>query len=114
MSMTNIPEDRHHPRKQVATQIKLGNLRRTYRPFGRLSTYWLKNFAEPTPFSWFLERHKQRSNLAPYFACFLTFYYFGTLLQYYHYRRNVIEDKWVQEYGQDVPHWRKNAFAHWV
>lgn len=38
---------------------------------------------------------------------FFVFNFIGTLGHYYNYKRNVVEDKWVKEYGQDVPHFRK-------
>ena len=62
----------------------------------------------------FLNRHSQRSHVAPYFFTFLAFFYLGSLGNYYNYKRNVVEDKWVADYGQDVPHYRKFKLASWV
>ena len=33
--------------------------------------------------------------------------YLGSILYYVNYKINVVEPKWVEDYGQDVPHFRK-------
>lgn len=45
-----------------------------------------------------------------FFVC----YYLGSLGHYYNYKRNVVEDKWVEDYGQDVPHFRKFKYISWL
>ncbi len=61
-----------------------------------------------------MRRHCQRTNSAKYMATFLVFYYLGTLGHYCNYKRNAVEDKWVEEYGQDVPHFRKFWLTSYV
>mmetsp|Transcript_8066 Transcript_8066/g.9268 ORF Transcript_8066/g.9268 Transcript_8066/m.9268 type:complete len:135 (+) Transcript_8066:57-461(+) len=111
---SNTPEDRYHPRKQTPINTKYANTMRDKKLLGRVSNYFDSRIWRQTPLNSFIERHQQRRNLAPYMASFLFFYYLGTLGHYYCFRRYVIEDKWVEEYGQDVPHWRKYAPFHWM
>lgn len=114
MSLINRPEDRYHARKQEPNVDKLSRRHKVQRPSGRAILYMVNRVFERSPFQMFLLRHRQRVNLATYTLTFLGCYYIGTLAHYASFRRYVIEDKWVEEYGQDVPHWRKFAFFHWV
>ena len=45
---------------------------------------------------------------------FLGFFYMGSLGFYFNYKINVVEDRWVEEYGQDVPHFKKLWLASFV
>ena len=37
--------------------------------------------------------------------------YVGSILYYVNYKISVVEPKWVEDYGQDVPHFRKLAWV---
>lgn len=41
-------------------------------------------------------------------------FYLGSLGHYWNYKRNVVEDKWVENYGKDVPHFRKFQFFSYI
>jgi len=114
MSQMNSPEDRHHPRKQKARVNKLHDTFIDKRIMRRIHNYFLHKVLVESPFNSFLRRHSQRTNYTPYFATFILFYYLGSLGHYYNYKRNVVEDRWVEEYGQDVPHFRKFKFSSWI
>ena len=47
---------------------------------------------------------------------FLTLFsvYLGTIGHYVNYKINVVEDKWVETYGKDVPFYRKMKLASFV
>ena len=80
----------------------------------RITNFIKDKIMAQTPLEHFLERHSQRNNFSPYIFSFFVCYYLGSLLHYYNYKRNVVEDKWVESYGQDVPHMRKFWYARFV
>ena len=114
MGYTNPPEDRYHGRKQTVTKHEIYRTLRSQAVGKRYSVFLRDKIFEATPLSKFLWRHSQRSHVAPYFFTFLAFYYLGSLGHYYNYKANVVEDKWVEDYGQDVPHFRKMWFSTYV
>ena len=59
-------------------------------------------------------RHSQRCHQAPIWFTGLFFFFLGGIGKYINYKINVVEDKWVEKYGQDVPHYRKLWFFHQV
>ena len=111
MGITNPPEDRYHGRKQNVTYSVIFREKMKPRLWYRFNSFYTDRIREETKLNQFLWRHSQRTHVAPYWFAFLFFSYIGSLFHYYNYKKNVVEDKWVQEYGQDVPHFRKFWFA---
>ena len=58
-----------------------------------------RRIVNETPLNKFLWLHGQRSNIAPMAFAFFAFYYLGSIGHYCNYKRNVVEDKWVKDYG---------------
>ena len=62
----------------------------------------------------FLYKHSQRSNVWRWCALGGFCFYLGQVLYYVNYKISVVEPKWVGDYGQDVPHFRKLWLANKV
>ena len=109
MSSTKTPEEKYHGRKQFSNENTIRTELTKPKLYGRITRFLnTKIFLiNDNHLHEFLYRHGQRSNIQRYMCMFLFSYYLGTLASYYNYKRNVVEDKWVENYGQDVPHYRK-------
>ena len=113
---TNPPETKYHQRKQGGVinsfhEVVYG--RKSIMLRGRRWIGKLHLFDDP-PLKAFMFRHSQRSHHAPYYFSFLFFFVVGNIGHYINYKKNVVEDKWVEKYGQDVPSMRKFWLTHWV
>jgi hypothetical protein len=62
----------------------------------------------------FLARHGQRINYFKFLPVMVGSFYLGSLAFYYMWKTQVVEPKWVQEYGQDTPVHCKRSFFSWV
>ena len=115
MTDHNIPEYRYHQRKQESLMNTASRIKTKHTSIiTRFRMYWSWTYLHDPPVKSFMFRHSQRAHVAPFWFCGLFFFFLGTLANYANYKRNVVEDKWVEKYGQDVPHFRKLWLAHKV
>lgn len=91
-----------------------GELRTVKRPHFRLFNWYNNKLMADTPLHQFLYAHGQRSNVSKLAWCSLFFLYLGTIAHYVNYKINVVEPKWVEDYGQDVPYYRSLKWRSWV
>ena len=108
------PEDRYNAKKQISRKLHVPYTMMNYRVWARVSNWWYAKVSTDSFLHEFLLKHSQRSNIQPYLFLFLFSFVCGNVLHYCNYRKNVVEGKWVEQYGQDIPHFRKFKLASWV
>ena len=99
----------------------------------RLHDLWLPRFERLTQFSrwsWrariycyhlkiasdkdiFIQKYSHRWNLQPLFFLFLLSSCLGCIGHYLNHKINVIEPKWVEDYGQDYPCYKPTWLYRW-
>ena len=95
------PEQRYHGRQQYVYAQEITERRDGSRPYGRFKDK-TRRILHETRLLALNHRYGQRTTIMPYVCCAVLFGYFGTLLGYYQHKK-LTEDKWVENYGQDVP-----------
>lgn len=72
--------------------------------------FYCSSLLEDTKVHETLYKHSHRASTWRMWGLALFSMYLGSLLFYVNYKVNVVEPKWVQDYGQDVPVFKKFKF----
>ena len=92
------PEEKNLPSKRYELHTDYSIAVRSKRPWYRAIIYYSNTLKDTTLHEW-AYMHSHRSNFWKPFVLAAFSFYVGTLLYYYNYKVNVMEPKWVQDYG---------------
>jgi len=106
------PELKNNARLRNELTSSLMNRKRNLKPFGRARLFFGAKVANETPLQEFLVRHSHRTDASKmaFLAAFC--FYLGTIGFYLNYKIKIQEPKWVEDYGQDVPAFKKFRLVH--
>ncbi|CDW88255.1 UNKNOWN [Stylonychia lemnae] len=110
------PEENNHPVFKNAQLDQLLIRFQTLKPLGRFSKFRHEYFSE-SRLDLCLFHHSQRVNQSRLVAlCFISFVT-GNILYYINWKINVIEKKWIANYGGDLPNyvsfWHSQQYQYW-
>lgn len=108
------PELKNHTRQYDTYLEVLGRVIKNRSPRYRFFNWVHFKFQRESRLNAWLLAHGQRTNYQPLFFLGCGFMMLGHLAFYVNYRINVVEPKWVENYGQDVPHWKKAKLMAYV
>ena len=93
------PEQEHHGRKGLITSYHHPQFLENMRPRWRGRWFFEKRICEESRLQEFLYKHSQRPKYTRFFFLGVFMYFSGIVGSYFNYKLNVMEDKWVDNYG---------------